>query len=403
VDLKGYVRYALVGGSFCMTALDYIRSRAAGAAQGSPEAAVYANLADFVERKLWHQLTQELLSVINKSTIDKQVELYHEFIRDFANKLNPVSLARLLKQIVANECSDPKQALELLEPQLVPDSSFVYHDTEARVLILSEVSVLRLNGGDRDEAKSRLQTARSLVDGADEDQLSKETRSAFYAAAASFHKIVGTAAEFYKNAMLFLAYMEVDSLPVATKNQWAFDLSVAALVGEEIFNFGELLTHQVVKDMQHTEFLWVFQLLSAFDRGDLTEFDKICSSYADQMNAQPILVANSEFLRQKITIMALLDFAFERVSERKLTFDEVATRCRLPREEVDFLLMRAMCLHLIDGSIDGVNDCVTITRVQPRVIGRDHVGDMARRLGVWCNNVSTTLSFVENESSELFT
>mmetsp|Transcript_6689 Transcript_6689/g.12061 ORF Transcript_6689/g.12061 Transcript_6689/m.12061 type:complete len:122 (+) Transcript_6689:3-368(+) len=120
------------------------------------------------------------------------------------------------------------------------------------------------------------------------------------------------------------------------------------------------------------------------------------------MNAQPALVAHADFLRQKITVLSLMNLAFERTHDRTISFADIAERCRLPISEVEFLLMRALSLKLISGVIDGVDQTVTVTRVQPRVIGRAQAGDMAVLLDNWCNNVKSTLGFLEKETTELF-
>mmetsp|Transcript_1968 Transcript_1968/g.7763 ORF Transcript_1968/g.7763 Transcript_1968/m.7763 type:complete len:86 (+) Transcript_1968:1002-1259(+) len=65
-----------------------------------------------------------------------------------------------------------------------------------------------------------------------------------------------------------------------------------------------------------------------------------------------------------------MELAFTRTAGRTITFAEISETCRLPESEVEFLLMRALSLKLISGTIDGVDRCITITRVQPRVLGR---------------------------------
>jgi len=382
-----------------MNAQAYIQSRVASAPSGSDEGALLLRISELFSKKLWHQLTQLLIEVSQSHSIDGLIELYEKFIVEFANKLNPVSFVKIITNISRYESKDSTQSLALLLPLIEP-KSLIMGSLEAQVLLMSDIARIQLDAGDQSAAKNVLESARELLDAANE--VAPETQAAFYASAASFHKIVGTATEFYRNALLFLAYVKADALSVDEKRRWAFDLAVAALVGEEIFNFGELLTHSVLKDLKGTDLDWLLKLLRAFDHGDLDQFDSICAGAADQMNAQPILVANAELMRQKITILALLDLAFQRSSDRKITFVEVSERCRLPLEEVDFLLMRALSLKLISGEIDGVEDTVTITRVVPRVVDRSQVADMSDRLETWCTNVDKTLKFFESESAELF-
>ncbi len=53
-------------------------------------------------------------------------------------------------------------------------------------------------------------------------------------------------ANFYKFALLHLSYTPLELIEDEDRKQLAYDLSIAALVGEDIFNFGDL-----VKDPPH--------------------------------------------------------------------------------------------------------------------------------------------------------
>ena len=46
---------------------------------------------------------------------------------------------------------------------------------------------------------------------------------------------------FYKNALLYLACTPLSSIPLPEQAQLAHDLSLAALLGETIYNFGDLV------------------------------------------------------------------------------------------------------------------------------------------------------------------
>jgi len=60
---------------------------------------------------------------------------------------------------------------------------------------------------------------------------------------------------------------------------------------------------------------------------------------------QPILQENYAFLRQKICLMALIESVFKRpVNDRTMTFQTVAEETRLPIDEVEHLVMKALRL-----------------------------------------------------------
>ena len=64
--------------------------------------------------------------------------------------------------------------------------------------------------------------------------------------------------------------------------------------------------------------------------------------------------------------------------------------------------MRALSLHLIEGSIDEVSRQVSVTWVQPRVLDRDQVKGLRERLGEWSGKVRDMTGKVEKGGEELF-
>ena len=58
---------------------------------------------------------------------------------------------------------------------------------------------------------------------------------------------------------------------------------------------------------------------------------------------QPILQENYPFLRQKICLMALIESVFKRGAyDRTLSFQTIAEETRLPIDDVEHLLMKAL-------------------------------------------------------------
>lgn len=54
-------------------------------------------------------------------------------------------------------------------------------------------------------------------------------------------------AEFYRSSMMYLAFISSDSLAYDFKLPLAVDVSLAALLGEGVLNFAQLLGHPIVK------------------------------------------------------------------------------------------------------------------------------------------------------------
>lgn len=372
----------------------YITERAAKE-QNSEASVILNRVKQYHEKKLWHQLTEDVKIVMQMPNVTDKCGLYTSFVKDFESKLNPVSLVQIVIGAARAELAgSPTDALAFVSHLLDSKGkkTVISEDSEAQVLLLSEVACLHLRANDHAKCKSFIAQARELVDTGHE--MNPLVHSAFYKSAAEYHKVVGTAADFFKNALQFLAYTPVESLEPGLQSQWAFDIGIAALVGVDVYNFGEVLSHSIIQVLDGSQHDWLLRLLEAFNEGDLKKFDVVCEASSKQMNDQPALVLHEEFLRQKITLLALMQLASSCTDNRQLTFKEVETVCRMPPEEVEFLLMRAMSIGLITGIIDNVEEIVVVTRVQPRVMNRASIGKMANRLLTWCTKVNGTLNTV---------
>ena len=109
------------------------------------------------------------------------------------------------------------------------------------------------------------------------------------------------------------------------------------------------------------------------------------------------------FLRQKLCLMALVEIVFSRgTDDRTLTFQDISNQVRIPLAEVEHLVMKALSLELVRGSIDEVERVVNITWVQPRVLDRGQIKSMQERLVEWGSRVKDVARELEANGVELF-
>merc|ERR1712154_613021 len=133
-----------------------------------------------------------------------------------------------------------------------------------------------------------------------------------------------------------------------------------------------------------TENEYLVKLMTASADGDVDILEKISTEYAEAISKQPTLVNRADVVKEKITLLALVNMIFERPSsERTLTFDDIATRTKMPIEKVELIIMRALSLGLIKGSMDQVDQTVEVTWVMPRVLDGENMRQLATRFGEW--------------------
>jgi 26S proteasome regulatory subunit N9 len=132
-------------------------------------------------------------------------------------------------------------------------------------------------------------------------------------------------------------------------------------------------------------------------------FNNIAADHRDAMAAQPALVMRADFIKEKMALMALLNLVFERPShERNIPFADIMARVKIPLDQVEWLIMRAMSLGLIRGLMDEVEQLVHVSWVQPRVLDNDQLRHLSLRLDDWKKRVDTALLHIEEQTPELF-
>ncbi|MBA0701238.1 hypothetical protein Goari_021932, partial [Gossypium aridum] len=182
----------------------------------------------------------------------------------------------------------------------------------------------------------------------------------------------------------------------------AFDLSLSALLGDNIYNFGELLAHPIITSLLGTRVEWLYHILQAFNSGDLARYQELCHVHNAALRAQPALVENEKKLSEKINILCLMEIIFSRPSEdRTIPLKVIAERTKLSIEAVEHLLMKSLSVHLIEGTIDQVEGTVHVSWVQPRVLGIPQIKSLRDRLDNWVGKVQTAWLSIEAETPDL--
>lgn len=180
------------------------------------------------------------------------------------------------------------------------------------------------------------------------------------------------------------------------------DLSLASLLGEKIYNFGELLSHPVLSSLAGTPWAWLAQLLAIFNAGDLARYDGFCDEHAAALNGQPALVAAFPQLREKLTVVALMEHLGSLPAEqRTVALADVGAATQLDADGTERLLMRALSVGLLQGVIDQVGGTVRVSWVQPRVLLAPQIAALRGRLDAWLSKVQATRLELEAASPEL--
>jgi 26S proteasome regulatory subunit N9 len=375
----------------------------------------YEAIANFLTQKLWHQLTVACLALFRdeanvRATATNGANSFLVLLTlletcQVDKKLNSLSLAQMAhlvsQSLLATDPTASKAVLEgLLEKKArlgIPAT--VYLDSQLGLLQLwiMEHSKDPLPEKELMAIQERLEANHKIIHEMILDNASQESsivHSSHYLCGMKYRKAVGPPEAFYEQAISYLNYTPLEQ--VEQPVQLAVDLSLAALTGEGVFHLGELVTTPI------TDKAWLMLLLHSMAKGDVHEFERLSGLYATQIQAEPALMSRKETVQEKMTLLALVTLIFERPSsDRCLTFADIAQRTKTPH--VERMVMRALSLSLIQGSLDEIDQTVQVTWVMPRVLTKEQMANLASHFGTWAIKVSQTKDTMTKQTPALFT
>lgn len=363
----------------------------------------YSALADLYQKKLWHQLALKLdqffaLAVVQAG--DALIQLYHNFITDFETKINLLKLAHIAV-IVSRQYAEKEAAIAYIEEVIEKLHATREHRIEEPILYLKmQIASLNFEKGNQKDCMRLLEEGHATLNSMTD--IDPSVSASFYWISLQYHKFHQEFADFYKNTLLYLAFTSVESLSAAFKQDLAFDLSLSALLGDNIYNLGELLAHPIINSLLGSKAEWIYHMLHAFNTGNLLRYHELCRVHNAALSTQPALVANEKKLLEKICILCLMEIIFSRPSEdRTIPLTIIADHTKLSVEDVEHLLIKSLSVHLIEGVIDQVEGTVHVSWVQPRILGIPQLMSLRKRLDSWTEKVHTALVTAEAETPDL--
>lgn len=355
----------------------------------------WTQIEELYNEKLWNELTIKLNTFVKHPAHQNEealLALYHNFITSFETKINPYGLVEILT-VVISHISDKKEAIAFIEK--LKEKVKVCDEAMWMCKVLQgQIYLEHLN--ELDETKKIIEDLKDILEEAGNVT---PVHGMYYMLAASYYRLVGQHSDYYRCGLQFLG-CSMDTYP---KDQWAqqaFFLGLAALLGEGIYNIGELLAHPILESLNGTENEWLVDLLRAFNFGDIIKFEQMKPKWSTIAD----LETHEVKLRQKISLLCLMEMTFKRpANKRTITFEEIAKEAKLPIKEVEILIMKALAQGLVKGAIDEVAGVVNMTWVQPRVLDRKQVAAMAGTLDTWMASITSMEQLIESRASEILT
>lgn len=355
--------------------------------------------------RLWHQLSKKLKELQKEPLVISSgvyLDLYVNFISSFKDSVNPLELAQMAV-FASLQVADYNEAYHFLESEV---SYFVGQKSpsegnaldivvEATYLLRIQLGIVAMRMGETAKAKAAHAEAKSSL----KSTFAPVTQSKAYEFSMEYFKAMNLATEYFNAAMLYLCFVDLEDIPDSRKSSLACDLCVAALLGDSIYSFGELLQQPLLQILKDSNLNWMVEMLSCFNHGRINRFETLLH---DNLTFSDALASNVAFLRHKVRLLALVNMVFNRKSgERVLKFDDIYRGCQIDENEVELLLIKALSLNLIQGRIDQVSKQCYIHHVQPRVLEKSQLMKLKKGLSDWVGKVDHSIHFLETAEPEL--
>lgn len=299
-----------------LTFLESLASQEALAAQAS-------DLASLFKTKLWHGLTvkiDECFASPAWNTGDLPYRLYLAVLVDIGQKLNLLMLAQFAVHASKFCPGGTDQSVEFLQACVVKIEEMKQGRAALEPILFLRMHVAQIkvetgvtSGGTATlEGSALIQEAKLVVEKGKEElaklsDVDPAVSATVHYVSSLYFRSITDFAGYYRSSLMYLSFVSSDSLPDDFKRNMAIDVSLSALLGEGIYTFGQLLQHPIASTLDGTPHEWLHKMLHVFNDGDLHKYDDICLQYSSQLNAQPELVKHERRLREKITLMSLIE------------------------------------------------------------------------------------------------
>jgi 26S proteasome regulatory subunit N9 len=377
----------------------------------------YSTVTAFLQSKLYHQLTVAVLEFTSTSAnshyssdpASNNFLTLYQILSKLKSKLNPLMLARIATNVSQVQNHESKEGVSILSDLLATDE--IKAAPHAKLFAEAKLHLLQMthddieSSKDTNDTKSKHEeqvkkfltqnviTLKELANSTESEVAA--VHSAYYETAKELYKKIGPAEEFYKSAIQYLHYtpIEKEHANDPEVKLLARDLSLAALVGKGVYNLGTVVyeNSSLLHALEGTEDAYLVELMKSAAEGDVLAVKNL-ESHRTQLEAQG---CDIKVIQEKIMLLALVNMVFERASdERNMKFEDIASRLEVDSLQVEWIVMKALSLGLIKGSMDQVEGFVEITWVMPRVLDNGMMKALAERFGEWSAKVGESRAYM---------
>ncbi|KAH7832678.1 putative 19S proteasome regulatory subunit Rpn9 [Monocercomonoides exilis] len=384
-------------------------------------------LEELKRKKLWHQLTEEILQYIDNHEEMDLTSLYETIVNGLFPYMNEMKWAKIVTTI-AKTTPNPVSFLAKIRGTFDEQMKMNHLDSYL-IITLSIAQHLQFTDEGTLEESSSSSTSSStgfisMLKGRElADQLISEVTPLIEErigyvnptihlsleapveepVVALYHLVIAEKCQlshdflgFYHHMLQYLSRTPMKQIKLKVQREIAKSLAVSAIVSPSLYTFGELASHPLFQSLKGTEDEWLHELVLIFDEGDSQKYKKFITEHDAVMRTQPILLEHSSVLRDKLRVASIVSYVFSLpVEKRVISFEDVQRVAQVSPAMVEFLVLKSFATGIITGRIDEIEKLVVITDIKPRMLSRFHVAQMEKKVTAWSERAADSLHFLQ--------
>lgn len=320
------------------------------------------------KQEKWNELTLKLLEFVTDSRIIALSVDFKDFYRDFVepaeSQIRVFQFVEILSYIIPR-IHDTPEAFSLTvmlenKVKMLPTENLVCW---AFVLVVKAELMLDKTGNMR-QCLNIVTQIRDIVENVNNQPCEHQAVLfiRFYRLATRLYHLTGNNTLFYDSCMKYLYCIEPQAITAQEKYNYARQLSVAALLSEDVNRFDELLEHPVMRVLNETKDEWLVELLTAFAIGDVGKFCRMKPVWSTEDK----LARNEDILKKKVCSLYVTELATKRLAQSKIiTFENLMTSY-MGEDDIEQAMSRAIKCGLLKGKFDGNNREVIVESIRPK-------------------------------------
>ncbi|CCW64704.1 unnamed protein product [Phytomonas sp. EM1] len=399
--------------------LNTLKNELREAGQEKTAAAIQTSLNEYYRRH-WYEMSLTLLEVMRDPVVlARAYDLHDNVLRNIRADISPIAYVKLIYSVVFSPNGSLEKALDIVEGAsaslLGRGATQERHAVECiRAMLLLSSSSSNINEESAADPESGSYVARKLLEELSTYIGSLQMHEAeplllmlYCKARGKDYELRKQYTQFYKNTFAIVTYSDKAEMPLLPDemDELAFRTAVAALLSDEIFNFGKFLnnTSLVAALEGSARHRWVLEWLRLCNEGNVEGFQEFTDAHLTEINQVADLVdAARTALQEKVRLTALLHLAFYTpFNKRTFSFQTIAKRCLVEEGKVEPLLLTALAHGIVHGRIDGLTEEVRITWVEPRVLRLQELKQLAEHVARWRTQVVGVSSYVSKMVAQI--